>query len=103
MRWTVKGGDMTYQLGVELGTAKTGAAVWDGAQPRAVQRGNRSAAVPSVGFLREDGGLLVGEAAAGRADGEPSRAARGFNRRVGDPVPVRVGGTPFGAEQLMAL
>jgi len=98
-----EGVPVTYQLGVDLGTTKTAAAVWDAGQSRAVQLGNRSTAVPSVVFLRDDGTLLFGEAAQRRADNEPNRAAREFKRRVGDPVPIRLAGTPYTAQQLMAL
>ena len=51
---------------------------------------------------REDGEVLTGEAAERRAGSEPARAAREFKRRLGDPVPIIVGGTPYGAEALMA-
>ena len=44
---------MTYQLGVDLGTTKIAAAIWNGEQVRPVQLGNRSTAVPSVVFLRD--------------------------------------------------
>jgi molecular chaperone DnaK len=94
---------MTYQLGVDLGTTKIAAAVWDGQQVRPVQLGNRSTAVPSVVFLRDDGSLMFGEAAQRRADGEPNRAAREFKRRVGDPVPLWLAGASFSAQRLMAL
>lgn len=94
---------VTYQLGVDLGTTKTAAAIGDSEQSRAVQLGNRSTAVPSVVFLRDDGTLLFGEAAQRRADNEPNRAAREFKRRVGDPVPIRLAETPYTAQQLMAL
>jgi actin-like ATPase involved in cell morphogenesis len=92
---------MTYQLGVDLGSTKTAAAIWDGERSRPVQLGNRSAAVPSVVFLRDDGTLMFGEAAQRRADAKPNRAAREFKRRVGDPVPLWLAGTSFSAQQLM--
>jgi molecular chaperone DnaK len=63
--------------------------------------GSRRAAIPSVVLLDGDD-LVVGEAAALRASGEPSRVAREFKRRVGDPVPILVGGVPMAAETLMA-
>jgi actin-like ATPase involved in cell morphogenesis len=58
--------------------------------------------VPSVVWLREDGVLLVGDAAARRAVVEPRRVAREFKRRVGDRVPVMLADQPFGAEALLA-
>ena len=66
-----------------------------------VTLGNHGVAVPSVVFLGDEG-LLVGEAAVLRSASEPSRVAREFKRRVGDPAPILVGGVPVGAELLMA-
>src|SRR5204862_6660995 len=42
-------------------------------------------------FMREDGTLLVGEAATRRAVVEPDRQARDFKRRMGDEVPILLG------------
>ena len=33
---------------------------------------------------------------------EPDRVAREFKRRVGDPTPLMLGGTPYSAQSLMA-
>jgi actin-like ATPase involved in cell morphogenesis len=52
--------------------------------------------------LRPDGTVLTGEAAERRGVTEPTRVAREFKRRLGDPTPIVVGGTPYGAETLMA-
>lgn len=64
--------------------------------------GTSSVAVPSVAYLGDDGELVFGQAAVRRAATEPSRVAREFKRRVGDPTPVVLGGTPIPAEMLMA-
>ena len=58
--------------------------------------------MPSVVFLRDDGEFLIGEAATRRAATDPGRVAREFKRRVGDPTPIILGGTPYAAEMLMA-
>jgi molecular chaperone DnaK (HSP70) len=42
----------------------------------------------SVVLVRDDGEILVGEAADRRAATEPSRVARDFKRRLGDPSPL---------------
>jgi actin-like ATPase involved in cell morphogenesis len=55
-----------------------------------------------VVVLREDGEVLVGEAAERRAASQPERTAREFKRRLGDPIPIVIGGTPYGAESLIA-
>jgi actin-like ATPase involved in cell morphogenesis len=93
---------MAYYLGIDLGTTYTAAAKERGGTVEAITLGNRSASVPSVVFLRDDGETLVGEAATRRATTEPNRVAREFKRRVGDPTPIIIGGTPYSAERLMA-
>jgi actin-like ATPase involved in cell morphogenesis len=62
----------------------------------------RSVVAPSVVYLREDGVLLTGEAAAVRAARHPERAARAFKRRLGDPTPVLLGGKPHAVTELLA-
>jgi molecular chaperone DnaK len=94
---------VTYRLGVDVGTSKTAAAVWDGQHAVPVQLGNRSPAVPSVVLRTTEGTLLFGEAAERRASAAPERVAREFKRRVGDTVPLVLGGAPYTAHRLMAL
>src|SRR5262245_51810210 len=93
---------MAYYLGIDLGTTYTAAAAEHSGVVEALTLGNRTASVPSVVFLREDGQILVGEAATRRATTDPGRVAREFKRRLGDPTPIILGGTPYGAEMLMA-
>ncbi|MEM9611291.1 MAG: Hsp70 family protein, partial [Actinomycetota bacterium] len=93
---------MSYQLGVDLGTTYTAAAIQRDGRTSVVELGNRAASIPSVIFLREDETILTGEAANRRGVTEPDRIAREFKRRVGDPTPILVGGTPYSAESLSA-
>ena len=93
---------MTYSLGVDLGTTFSAAAVADGGRPEVFTLGTVAPVIPSVVVLRADGEVLVGEAAERRALTEPTRTAREFKRRLGDPAPLILGGTPYGAEALMA-
>ncbi|HMG41499.1 MAG TPA: Hsp70 family protein [Acidimicrobiales bacterium] len=94
---------MTYHLGVDLGTTYTAAAIARDGRALPATLGSRSVAIPSVVYLGSGGDeLLVGEAAARRAVSEPSRVAREFKRRVGDPTPILLGGSPIAAELLMA-
>ena len=93
---------MSYQLGIDLGTTFSAAAVHRDGRTQIIELGSRSASIPSVVFLREDETMLVGEAAQRRAAGEPRRVAREFKRRIGDPTPILLGGTPFSAEALTA-
>jgi actin-like ATPase involved in cell morphogenesis len=92
---------MTYHLGVDLGTTYTAAAVARDGRARPATLGSRSVAVPSVVYQGSDE-LLFGEGAARRAVTEPGRVAREFKRRVGDPTPILLGGSPVAAELLMA-
>jgi molecular chaperone DnaK len=93
---------MGYQVGVDLGTTYTAAALHRAGRVEIVTLGDRAAAIPSVVLLREDSTILTGEAAARRASTEPRRVAREFKRRLGDPVPILLADAPFSAEQLMA-
>ena len=92
---------MSYLLGVDLGTTFTAAAMADGAEPTMVGLGNRALQIPSVLFLDADG-FVVGEAAERRGVVEPDRVVREFKRRLGDHIPLLVGGSPFSAELLTA-
>ncbi|MGH9213887.1 MAG: Hsp70 family protein [Acidimicrobiales bacterium] len=92
---------MAYHLGVDLGTTYTAAALARDGHVEPVTLG-RSTTVPSVVFLDDDGGLVIGTAAQMRATTDPSRFVREFKRRVGDPVPILAGNNPVPAEQLMA-
>ncbi|MCE7011224.1 Hsp70 family protein [Kibdelosporangium philippinense] len=91
---------MTYPLGVDIGTTYTAAALWREGRVQTVPLGNRANAVPSVLFLRDEGSFLVGEAAARRGITDPDKQAREFKRRMGDDIPILVGGRGFTAQQL---
>lgn len=93
---------MTYYLGIDLGTTYTAAATFRDERVAITELGNRAATTPSVIFLREDDTILAGDAANRRALTEPHRMAREFKRRIGDPTPLLVGGTPYSAESLSA-
>ena len=93
---------MTYQLGIDLGTTYTAAAIADGGTIEALNLGTRSAVLPTVVFARDDGDLLVGETAETRGVREPTRVARDFKRRLGDTAPLVLGGVPYPVEALMA-
>jgi actin-like ATPase involved in cell morphogenesis len=87
---------------VDLGTTFTAAAVDRDGRVEMATLGDRSAAVPSVILIREDGTVLTGDAAARRAATEPDRVAREVKRRFGDPMPLILGGSPYAAGDLMA-
>ncbi|GIE03190.1 hypothetical protein Adu01nite_45400 [Paractinoplanes durhamensis] len=91
-----------YGLGVDLGTTHTAAATNVDGVVETVRLGGRGAEMPSLVFLRSDGEVLVGDTAQRRGEGEPTRLAREFKRRLGDPVPIMLGGTPMSAHALAA-
>jgi molecular chaperone DnaK len=99
---------MSYQLGIDLGTTYTAAAVSRAterqhADPDMVSLGDRAVQVPSVLYLAPDGAIVVGEAAERRAATDPDRVVREFKRQVGDEIPLVVGGTPYPAHELSAI
>ena len=93
---------MTYALGIDLGTTYTAAAVARNGRAEVAALGYRATSVPTVVLLTSDGRFLVGDAAERRAGHEPDRVARQFKRRVGDPTPLLLGGTPIAVDRCLA-
>jgi len=93
---------MTYALGADLGTTYTAAAVARHGRAEVAALGYRATSVPTVVLLTSDGRFLVGDAAERRAGHEPDRVARQFKRRVGDPTPLLLGGTPIAVDRCLA-
>lgn len=92
----------TWQVGIDLGTTYTAAAVHREGRVEVVWLGERTAVIPSVVFVKDDSTVLTGEAANRQGLVEPERAAREFKRRIGDPTPLIVGRQPFSADLLTA-
>ena len=93
---------MTYCLGIDLGTTYTAAAIARGGRAEVATLGYRMTSIPTVVVLTEDGTFLVGDPAERRATSSPERLAREFKRRVGDPTPLLLGGTPVSVDRLLA-
>jgi len=94
---------MPYVLGIDVGTSRTRVAVsrqtatgWSDPVPLPLQ-------VPTVVHLAPNRATAVGDEAARHADGDPTRIARGFVARIGDDVPLVLGGTPCTAQELAAV
>ncbi|MDQ3764296.1 MAG: Hsp70 family protein, partial [Actinomycetota bacterium] len=99
---------MSYWLGIDVGTTFTAAAICREeagrrALPEVVALGTRSNAVSSVIYLGEDDQVVVGEAAERRAVTNPDRVVREFKRRIGDEVPMVIGGVPRSAPEIAAM
>ena len=90
-----------YAAGFDLGTTYTAAAIARDGRTEMINLGADAAAIPSVIHLKEDLSITAGRPALQRALTEPDRIARAFKRRLGDPAPIMVGGTPFAAHTLM--
>jgi molecular chaperone DnaK (HSP70) len=94
---------VTYHLGVDLGTTFVAAALSVDSKAEMFTLGDRSVVTPAVVYLREDGQMVTGEAANRRASSSPERVGREFKRRLGDPTPVMLGGTPHSATDLLGV
>ncbi|WP_026426034.1 Hsp70 family protein [Actinokineospora inagensis] len=98
---------MSYVLGVDIGRTRCAAAVRrrdaDGHHPVDVVALDGPARwLPTALFLGESGEVLVGTAAERAGGQHPDRLARGVLDRVGDDVPVLLGGELYPAENLVA-
>src|SRR5438045_3207490 len=91
-----------YGVGIDLGTSFTAAAITVSGTLDMVRLGGQATVTPSVAYLDDDGKLLTGEVADRLGLQDPSRAAREFKRRLGDPTPVILGGAPHSPTALMA-
>ena len=97
-----------FVLGIDIGTSYTAAAIGrrgnDGSIAyESLELGTRKAAVPTVVYLGEDGGVVVGEPAERRAIDHPERVVREFKRRIGDETPIIVGDLGVAPEDLFAV
>ncbi|WP_219414391.1 Hsp70 family protein [Pseudonocardia nigra] len=92
---------MGYYLGVDLGTTFVAAAIANDSRVEMFTLGDRTVVTPAVVYLREDGALVSGDAAGRRAVTRPDRIGREFKRRLGDPTPVMLGGTPYTVTALL--
>ncbi len=92
---------MTYALGVDMGTTRVVVAIGADGRVDTLPLGDGTAGVAAELFRRPDGSFIAGDAAARAALASPGQGARDFKRRLGDPVPLVVGGVPCGAGELV--
>jgi hypothetical protein len=64
--------------------------------------GEDSVAMTAAVYVAADGALHTGTAAARRAASDPDRIGRELKRRLGDPVPLMLGGKPYEVPNLLA-
>ncbi|WP_426566791.1 Hsp70 family protein [Angustibacter sp. McL0619] len=82
---------MSFGLGIDVGTTFTAAATWQDGRASVLPLAQRSDAVPTVVYVPAQGTWVVGDAAERHAHDDPTRLARAFKRRMGDPVPLHLG------------
>jgi YVTN family beta-propeller protein len=92
---------MGYSLAIDLGTSFVAAAVADDRGLEMFGLGDGSLVAPAAVFVREDGGLVTGDAAARRAVSNPDRVAQEIKRNLGNPTPVMLGGAPYAVGDLL--
>jgi molecular chaperone DnaK (HSP70) len=100
---------MPYALGIDLGTARTTAAVirtqrdsWGEPEVVPLDAATDRPGVASVLYLTGDDAVEVGEQAVRSGATRPERVARDFLDRIGDEVPLTLGDRHFPAETLAA-
>ncbi len=93
---------MTYELGIDLGTTFTAAAVADADGVRMIDLTHEGVAIPSV-LTRTSDGIAVGSEALTVAATRPWLVAREFKRRFGDETPFIIGDDRWTASQLTGL
>ena len=93
---------MGYGLGIDVGTTFTAAALIRDGNVEVVPLATHQVVVPSVIFAAGDE-MLFGSPAERRGAVQPLGLAREFKRRLGDPVPLMLSGSPYHADRLTAL
>ena len=96
-----KGSDMTYSLGVDLGTTFVAAAVARAAGVEMFTLGDRTVVMPAVVYPGEDGSIITGDAANRRAVSHPDLVGREIKRNLGDPTPLMLSSVPYPVTTLL--
>jgi YVTN family beta-propeller protein len=90
-----------YSLAIDLGTTFVATAVASDGGLEMFSLGDGSTVAPAAVYIREDGQLVTGEAAARRAVSNPDRVARDVKRSLGNPTPMMLGGAPYKVADLL--
>jgi len=98
---------MPYTVGVDIGSIRATVATrklcdHTGGPATAMGAGEPVTAIPTALYLDDEGYLLFGESASQAAAADPERVITAFHERIGDGVPIIVGGESFTAESLSA-
>jgi YVTN family beta-propeller protein len=95
------GSSVGYSLAIDLGTSFIAAAVADERGREMFGLGDGALVAPAAVYVRDDGRIVTGEAAARRAVSSPDRVAREVKRHLGNPTPIMLGGAPFAVGDLL--
>src|ERR1044072_3810538 len=94
---------MPYALGIDLGSGHLAAAICRNDRERwsepEVLTLDGVAVTEAVLHLTDEGTVEVGERALRRVTSRPDRVTRGFVDRVGDEIPITLGGQPYRSEE----
>jgi YVTN family beta-propeller protein len=90
-----------YSLAIDLGTTFIATAVASDGGLEMFSLGDGSMVAPAAVYVRDDGRLVTGDAAARRAVSNPDRVAREIKRNLGNPTPVMLGGAPYAVNDLL--
>lgn len=96
-----------YTLAVDLGTARTAAAVARPGTPAVAvdlggSLGAKGPTTVSAVYTGADGSVLIGDPALRRGLADPAGLAREFKRRTGDTTPILLRGVPWSVAALTA-
>jgi YVTN family beta-propeller protein len=103
MSFRFRGGLVSYSLGIDLGTTFVAAAFAKATTVEMFPLGGRSVVAPAAVYLRGDGTLATGAAASRHAVSSPDRIGREFMSRLGDAMPVVLGGEPHAVTALLGI
>src|SRR4051794_31339978 len=94
---------MTWQLGIDVGTTATAAALArEGADAAPIALGDSMPTIPSAVAVMADGTLVAGDDAWAVGAAEPSAVVAAPKARLGASQPLTAGGRTLGAEELFA-
>ena len=97
---------MPYALGIDLGSSHLAAAICRNDRERSsepeVLALDGAPVTKAVLHLTDEGTVEIGDRALRQVVARPDRITRGFVDRVGDEIPITLGGEPYPAEVLIA-
>ncbi|MFJ9631699.1 molecular chaperone DnaK [Streptomyces sp. NPDC101175] len=94
---------MARAVGIDLGTSHSVVSVLEGGEPTVIVNAEGARSTPSVVAFRQNGEVLVGEAARQQAVTNAHRTICSVKRHMGTGWKVRIDGTDFTPQQISAF